>query len=250
MAEFVSLLQPCYRLDCLQSIVFSPSFFDVIYSSSIANNRQIMEFFADKADDGICTIIDSQKALVRKTALLRLLYRKLDMKSVRKYKSLLSKHILELDHNTLYTSVFAKWIKPTNRFVEHLLSDIVSLYNRDEAISVMPNPLEIKIEMALIFFMAGYIENLDSIEALSIDYPVLDFFVHPESFDYSKVDFSNYMWQNVARRERFMRIIVEHKDAIKPRILQRMRLGDATEIEKKILYSMLLEKDELWNLDD
>ena len=62
---------------------------------------------------------------------------------------------------------------------------------------------------------------------------VLQFLLDRESFDYSQVDFSNYMWENFVRHEKYMASFVAHKDVIIPRIQKRIEAGGASEAEKK-----------------
>lgn len=249
MSELVTLLKPCPSVPCINSILSAPDFYDAVRISNLPNSRRIIEFFINQSDD-VSHIIDSQTSLCRKTLLLRLMYRKLSETNIRKYKTFLSEHIFQLDKSTLYTFIFAKWIKPKKMFVDHLLSEIVLLGKQDGPITVSPNPVDEKMEMALILHMTGYIKSLEPLQDFCQLYPVLDFLIHPDIFDYSKVDFSNYMWINVARKEKYMSLIVKHKEEIKPRIKERVRRGDATETEKKILYSRLLSKDEIWRLGE
>ena len=76
--------------------------------------------------------------------------------------------------------------------------------------------------------------------------PHLQFLLCPENFDYTQVDFSNYMWENFARHERYMKCFVAHKDAIIPQIKERIEKNDVSEAEKKILYGFLLDGGEVW----
>ena len=78
--------------------------------------------------------------------------------------------------------------------------------------------------------------------------PHLQFLLEPDSFDYSQVDFSNYMWENFARHEKYMKYFVTHKDAIIPRIQKRMEAGEASETEKRVLFGFLLNEDEIWKM--
>lgn len=81
------------------------------------------------------------------------------------------------------------------------------------------------------------------------DYPHLFFLLHPETFDYKKVDFSNYMWANFARREKYMAEFIKHRDDIIPLIKDHIRSRVATDVEKKILYGFLLHGNEIWEKD-
>ena len=73
----------------------------------------------------------------------------------------------------------------------------------------------------------------------------LSFFIHPDTFDYSKVDLSNYMWGNIARHRQYMDLFVAHKDQMIPNIQKRIELDQATEFERKVLYGFFSEKQTL-----
>lgn len=51
----------------------------------------------------------------------------------------------------------------------------------------------------------------------------MQFLLSPENFDYTQVDFSNYMWGNFARNEKYMKYFVANKDAIIPQIKERIK---------------------------
>ncbi|MDE7137772.1 MAG: hypothetical protein K2O29_04860, partial [Ruminococcus sp.] len=74
----------------------------------------------------------------------------------------------------------------------------------------------------------------------------IDFFLEPDNFDYSKVDFSNYMWENIARQPWLMERIVQHKDIVISSIKKKVEMDISTEFEKKVLYGVLLEKSALF----
>lgn len=85
-------------------------------------------------------------------------------------------------------------------------------------------------------------------ERLSEGRPHLQFLLDSESFDYSQVDFSNYMWENFARHEKYMSCFIAHKDAIIPIIQNRIKSEEASETEKRILYGFLLSGNEIWKI--
>lgn len=73
----------------------------------------------------------------------------------------------------------------------------------------------------------------------------LQFLIDSDNFDYTQVDFSNYMWENIARRERFMEKFVEHKDVLIPIIEKKIDMDTATEFERKVLYGFLKDQSKL-----
>lgn len=58
----------------------------------------------------------------------------------------------------------------------------------------------------------------------------------------------HYMWENFARHEKCMKYFVAHKDAIVPKIKERIAHDDVSEVEKRILYGFLLDEDEVWKI--
>ena len=53
------------------------------------------------------------------------------------------------------------------------------------------------------------------------------------------------MWENIARHDRFMNVILAHKADILPKLRLRVETDQATETERKILYGYILDKNEL-----
>ena len=71
----------------------------------------------------------------------------------------------------------------------------------------------------------------------------LKFFLDEENFDYTKIDFSNYMWENIANTPRFMKRIIKHRLEIIPILEEKVKQDQAAEFEKKILYGQLLKTE-------
>ena len=92
------------------------------------------------------------------------------------------------------------------------------------------------------------ISDISALKELSEGRPHLQFLLDSESFDYSQVDFSNYMWENFARHEKYMSCFIAHKDAIIPIIQNRIKSEEASETEKRILYGFLLSGNEIWKI--
>jgi hypothetical protein len=86
------------------------------------------------------------------------------------------------------------------------------------------------------------------LEELSEEHPHLNFLLHPDTFDYNRVDFSHYMWANFAQKPNLMKYFVMHKDVLLPSLQERVRKGYAKETEKKILYGFLVSDKEIWKI--
>ena len=76
----------------------------------------------------------------------------------------------------------------------------------------------------------------------------VSFVLEPNSFDYSKVDIDNYMWQNLVYSKKYQHYFIEHKDEIINDKLKRVfELGIDSRDQQKIVYGILIDNDDLRN---
>ena len=108
-----------------------------------------------------------------------------------------------------------------------------------------PDPLQGQIEFICIMFITGKISDIECLREIMNTNDFLSFFLDPDKFDYSKVNFSNYMWMNIVRNKNFRDILIEHRSEIIPNIQKRIELDQATEFERKVLYGYFVTEDEL-----
>jgi len=247
--ELLRLLAPCPNENCIISICNTPEFFSYVINANFNSCKGVINYFSQEDNCArIERIIDSEPSFNKKVILLRIFYEILShSEKVHEYKSLISKNFSRLDTQAIYDFTFCKWLEPTQQDISGLLSEALSLYrSRNSGIRVFPDKLELKLECIYILHITDIIKELNELDELCEDYPHLHFLLHPETFDYKKVDFSNYMWENFARREKYMAEFVEHRDDIIPSIKDHIRSRIATDVEKKILYGFLLRGDEIW----
>lgn len=243
------LLAPCPNENCIISICNTPEFFSYVINANFNSCKGVINYFSQEDNCArIERIIDSEPSFNKKVILLRIFYEILShSEKVHEYKSLISKNFSRLDTQAIYDFTFCKWLEPTQQDISGLLSEALSLYrSRNSGIRAFPDKLELKLECIYILHITDIIKELNELDELCEDYPHLHFLLHPETFDYKKVDFSNYMWENFARREKYMAEFVEHRDDIIPSIKDHIRSRIATDVEKKILYGFLLRGDEIW----
>lgn len=158
----------------------------------------------------------------------------------------ISEHYDELDTDDILLFSFANWLELTKENKEKIIEETKQLHEIQKVSGVhnYPNPLEINMELICLLFITGKIEDISGLATMKDENVFLEFFLD-DNFDYEKVDLSNYMWVNIARRSRFMEKIQAHRDKVIPKIQKRIQLDTATEFEKKILYGYLLDKSEL-----
>ena len=244
------------NVSCLKSIISSPGFYEYVINTDFYANRDVILFFLQEDDyDGfkndIFDIIDHEQDFQRKTILLRFFYKKIQEGTKKsEYQKLLSANFNKLNTQAIYEFVFDDWIVPSQSDISTLFYQVQKLY-KERVIGAysFPDPLETKLEQIYILFISGVIDDISALDEMSKEYTHLHFLLHPDTFDYRKVDFSDYMWANFAHYEKYMRFFIEHKEEIKPRIIEKIRKREADEIEKKILYGYLLQREDIWNIE-
>jgi hypothetical protein len=168
-------------------------------------------------------------------------------KAKEKYGPFLSENFSKLNNSILYEFTFNKWFTPSDKNISDLINSILELYrSKTPKEMFFPDPITSKLECVYILFLNNIIKDITELDELSEKYSHLSFLLHPDSFDYSNVDFSDYMWENIAMRNKYMKIFIQHKEEIIPKILDHLEKDEATEAERKILYGYLLSKTEIW----
>ena len=95
--------------------------------------------------------------------------------------------------------------------------------------------------MKQLLYITEKISSLEPLKEMIEESDFLKFFLDEENFDYTKINFSNYMWQNIANRPHFMKIILKHRAEIIPILEEKVKQDQATDFEKRILYGHLLK---------
>ena len=168
---------------------------------------------------------------------MRLFYQQITGDTVQqKYKYILSDNFAQLPIEAIYDFIFSGWLTPDQNSIKEFLNGVIELSRKEvTGVHSYPDPVESRLECVYLLYINDMISDLQ-------------FLLDSESFDYSQVDFSNYMWENFARHEKYMSCFIAHKDAIIPIIQNRIKSEEASETEKRILYGFLLSGNEIWKI--
>ena len=240
-------------ISCIHSIINNPGFFDYSINSSVYDIRIILLFFLNEEESKsfqaeIISILDVESDFNKKVMLLRLFYKRIvDKETQERYKLFLSDNFTKIGIQAIYDFALNSWIKPSKQHIDELKQKTLEVYHsRKDGVGVFPDPIKTNLECLYLLYIFGLADDLNSLDELSSENPHLQFLLHPENFDYSLVDFSNYMWENFARQSKYMDLFVEHRDVIITSIKEKMAKDIATDVEKKILYGFLLDGEEVW----
>lgn len=250
----------CYTLtfsasfELVHQIIGGKSFFEYAENVHFNSLRHLIERFLSKDEettDRIQAVVDATEDFQKKVILLRLFYQQIMGDTVRqKYKCILSDNFSQLSIAAIYDFTFSGWLTPNQNSIKKFLNEILEI-NRKDVTGVQYSyyhPVEAKLECVYLLYINNMIADLSTLKELANGRPHLQFLLDSEGFDYSQVDFSNYMWENFARQEKYMNCFIAHKDVIIPRIQKRIETGEASEAEKRILYGFLLSGNEVWKI--
>ena len=204
----------------------------------------------EETTNKIQALIDATEDFQKKVILLRLFYQQIIGDTIReKYKRILSDNFGQLPIEAIYDFTFSGWLTPDQNSIKEFLNEILEINRKEVAgVYLYPNPVETRLECAYLLYINDIIADLSILKKLAEGRPHLQFLLDSEHFDYSQADFSNYMWDNFARCEKYMNCFIAHKDVIIPRIQKRIETGEASEEEKRILYGFLLSGNEVWKI--
>ena len=155
----------------------------------------------------------------------------------------------KLDTSDIFNLYFSNWLDISDENVNVLFSEVLQLYDektRKKGITIFPDPLNDKLEMIYILYITGRITDISSLESISEKDVFLKFFLNSDKFDYSQVDFSHYMWENIGRQKRFQEKFISHKEDVLPKLEMRANQRKATNFEYKMLYGILKKDEELF----
>ena len=133
---------------------------------------------------------------------------------------------------------------------------------KKRALSEISNNIKINVPGVFISNNTGYYIHLINyciiMHLIDLDFDIkqleqykdysdfVSFILEPKSFDYSKVDIDDYMWQNLVYSKKYQHYFIEHKDEIINDKLKRVfELGIDNRDQQKIVYGILMDDDDL-----
>ena len=252
-AKLCSSLAFSANFEIVRQIVGGEKFFEYAANVHFNSLRHLIERFLSKAEETtnkIQDLIDATEGFHKKVILLRLFYQQIMGDTIQqKYKCFLSENFAQLPIEAIYDFVFPGWLTPSQNSIKGFLNEILKI-SREQVTGVRSysNLVETRLECTYLLYITDMITDISDLKEMSEGRPYLQFLLDPENFDYSQVDFSNYMWENFARHEKYMNCFIAHKNAIIPKIQSRIKSEEASESEKKILYGFLLDGAEVWKI--
>ncbi len=156
----------------------------------------------------------------------------------------LDKNFDKLSNDDLFDFVVSKrLLKLSEHQKKSIIDKALRYYDkyRIDGVRMMPDPVNTTLELIIIFYLLGEITDISRLKDIEEENEFLKFFDNPASIDYSRVDFSNYMWENIIRNDKYRSVLLQYKNLIIPNIEKKIESDTATEVEKIFLYGYLYE---------
>lgn len=165
------------------------------------------------------------------------------------YRNWLEHNIEDIRIDKLFGFVIAKIISFTDTVQERFISTIRSEVDKRINVPGMrsyPDWLSNTIDWCIILKLAGIPFDISLLEEFAEYSTCLQFVLAPTEFDYSQVDTRNYMWHNLMYSNDYGKYFKINKETILNDELRLiLKRGFATEEQQKVVYGLLLDKDEL-----
>ena len=242
--------------DIINTVLKSKHFFEYENNISHYSIRAFLKSFIKNDDEETATniksIIDSFENVNQKITSVGLLFQSLPEGEIKQeIKEYIETHFVSIENKYLLDFVFSDFIVFSEDKINSIVDEIISTDEKQSktAARSYPDPLESKLEILYLLILTDKISDtsgLQRLDNLNTKTSFIEFILHPDTFDFNCVDFSNYMWVNFARQPKYMDKFIKAKEILIPKIQHRVKIGDASEDEKKILYGFLLDKESIW----
>lgn len=253
VSESLKNSPPLHNLEVVKKIIINPEFKGYYINSNVRRLQSIFSTFInntsdEETQDEINEYILSFEGKER-INVLRLLYKHVkNTEYMDKHKKYISDNFNLLDADDIFDFAFDDWLTITPDNEKNMIDAALEIFHQQQnnkGVHRYPDPLKNQLELIFILYITEKIENIDGLREMKDASLFLQFFLDGDNFDYSKVDFSDYMWENIARQPRFMDKLITHKNKIIPNIQLRIDMEEATEFERKVLYGYFMDNDKL-----
>lgn len=170
------------------------------------------------------------------------------------YRSYLNAN-MELINNTkmLFDFAVEGYIEDNNKIMEIMTESIGKEIDKEKINRTKNNPFnsQTKLEHAVLLKIVFPEVNIDTLKPYAKYSPHLQFIFDPENFDYSQIDTSNYMWENLFKSKQYRKYFIKHKKEILSDNLKNIFETERdNRAQQKIVYGVLLDEDEIWDFPE
>lgn len=213
-------------------------FSNIIYSLSHFIDADTLQMLCDSIDKE-----DNLKAKFKKVFFFRKIL------PMGKYIPLIERSISELSAGQIFHLVIERFL-PYSKEVFDVFFNIISTeaVRREQQPGIMMYPDKIRenIDNLLILCLLNFDVDLSKLSKFTSYSEHLEFMLNPNTFDYSKVDTSDYMWENLIFSDKYQNHFIAHKEELLAGPLEKVfQMKVETRAQQKIVYGLLIDRADL-----
>lgn len=157
-------------------------------------------------------------------------------------KEFISKNFESLQSDDIIDFSFSGWLKLSEDNARAIIEKTLEIKKaQTSGVVSFPDPLETQLELVCLLYITNAIDDISLLKPLAAENDYLRFFFDDPTFEYSKISFKDYMWENIARTPKYTEKLKVHAEEIIPRLQREIEVDSATEFERKLLYGVLLD---------
>ena len=250
--QLLSIVSMENNFEFITNIIHSKNFKSYYINANTHKLRNVLFNFIDK---NIITDIQSEISNFilsfdgkDRINITRLLKKMIVSESVKNsHKEFISNHFDQLDSEDIFDFVFDEWVNISHENAKIILEEAIKLHNQRKLtkIRTMPDHFQSLLNIICILYITEKINDINILNELSSESVYLQFLFDSDHFDYSQVDFSDYMWENIFRQEKYRNKFIIHKNELIPLILRKVKMETAVEFERKLLYGFFLSGEDI-----
>lgn len=237
---------PCSKLlECILSPATWPELLKQHCNKVLNATKLLAPYAKQETIATIISIIDSESDIQVK---VNRIFEFRHLISREQYRSFLANNLEYLNTG----KIFYLLVEGNVDFDENIYTLFINTIQRqvhqrfDSRVRTFPDMLELTISHCIILKLCGFKVNLSRLEAFTEYSPHLRFVLDPDHFDYSTVDLTNYMWENLIYSNDYKKYFVEHKsELLSDDLRNAFKLGLDTQAQQKIVYGLLVDSNEL-----
>lgn len=165
------------------------------------------------------------------------------------YSDFIENNLDLLYENEIFSLIIEKRLAFSNK-IFNIFINIIETEDKarkeNMGVRIYPDKLSRAIEHCIILILFEFDIDLSMLKSYAHYSKHLQFLLNPNTFDYSYVDTSNYMWQNIIYSQKYKDFFLNHKkELLSDNLKSLFNLGVETKDQQKIVYGLWLESDEV-----
>ena len=165
------------------------------------------------------------------------------------YSNFLNDNYELISTDSVFLLLMEKILSPSDAVLQIFINTVSKADKNRQANPNIPTSTDwviVSIHECIILKLSGFNIDLALLEPYAHYSEHLQFMLNPDEFDYSRIDISHYMWENLIYSSNYKKYFIAHKTELLSDDLKKIfDMGLETKDQQKIVYGLLLDEKDL-----